>query len=513
MKNLRFIILCLFLIQNYIQSSDPGIIGYYIDDTSEPNTRIVYRITKNEVPDQELSRKTDPETGRTIIHRLTSNPHYQPKAIPEELDFSNIKFGTLKTRDDHVDPELLEREENFKEFRQQKKATTKIQTELRSRQAHEKIREAKAAKIRQAEADEKNQAELRSKEYRLFLDVVRNKLRLTVKIRTLADQSYQRFKELICTSDYLTKTDWLYQFIEAAEKKTIFERNSDGTINPEKFTPEFEKEIKNPSDWLDDKIAKYLPGFHDLVYETFINKAAEQIIKHRRTWADAVSIPTPKGHGSFQEEGTPLFPKIYKSPYVVPSDNELILGKIFIEILGQDHSLEEDPKNFEAFPFQDFIKFEKSSNSDFLNVWIFDHLASSVPNKPSSLLKETQDPYLYSLVLNRFYDYLKTLGVELSPENNQKLDKYYQDLDKSTSNSKQESLEKIDRISNAKAKFLKDHINFASSARQTFYLGQLIFDKNLTALDALGGQKWLEKQPRDMQKYISNKLKNSPKLH
>ena len=99
MKYIRLIGLFI-LTHSFVQPSDAEIIGYYTDEISEPNTKIIYRITKKEVPDQELSRKVDPETGRIIIHRLTSNPHYKPKAIPAEPDFSNVKYRTLKTRDD-----------------------------------------------------------------------------------------------------------------------------------------------------------------------------------------------------------------------------------------------------------------------------------------------------------------------------------------------------------------------------------------------------------------------------
>jgi hypothetical protein len=369
----------------------------------------------------------------------------------------------------------LAREEKLKKFRQQEKTATKIQTELRSRQAHEKlkkIRETEAAKIRQAEADEKNQAELRLKADSLFPDVIWNKLRLTVKIDELADQSYPKFKELICTSDYLTKTDWIYQFIEAAENKTIFERNSDGTINPEKFTPEFEKEIENPSDWLHEKIIKYLPEFHDLVYEAFIDKAIEQIVRHDSSWTDAVSIPAPKGHGSFQEEGTPLFPKIYK--LFDSSDNELILGIIFIRILTRD------PKKFELLHF---------------DTSLLDKIVHSGPDNSFYLIDGI------TRLSRRFYEYLKQSGLELSPKAAENL-LFFENYLKSTGDSK---------FQKQQEKLIQDHINWASSARQTFYLGQLLFDKNLTAFDNLGGKEWLSKQPRDMQEYIAKYIEKIKK--
>ena len=69
----------------------------------------------------------------------------------------------------------------------------------------------------------------------------------------------------------------------------------------------------------------------------------------------------------------------------------------------------------------------------------------------------------------------------------------------------------LDKLYDESNKFTEDHINWGSSARQTFFLGQLIFDKSLPAFEALGGQQWLSKQPKDMQEYITkfiDKIKN-----
>ncbi len=514
MKNLRFIILCLFFIQNYIQSSDADTIGFYKDDISEPNTTIFYHVTKKEVPDQELSRKVDPETNKTIIHRLTSNPHYKPKAIPTEPDYTGVKFPTLKTPADNVNPDLQEREEKLKKFRKQEKAAQKIQKEWRSR--------------KKSITTEKN---LETADDKHKNNVSWNKLGLETRIKNLANQSYPKFKELICTSDYLTKTDWIYQFIEAAEDKTIFERNLDGTINPEKFTPEFEKEIENSSDWLDDAITKYLPEFHDIVYEAFIDKATEQIVKYKASWADAVSIPAPQGHGSFQEEGTPLFPKVYYNEY--SSNHELILGRIFVTILKAA------PQIFEKLNFDNLIKFEysekdSSSDSQKFYIKIFDRVIASTTisssemisanDKRSILLQKIKEKDIDFLALEYFSDYLTELGLEFSPEEQKQFDEVNaQRFEQPEWNRDTEPYEeylkkyddfekKITTIMNAQYKFLSDHINWASSARQTFYLGQLIFDKDLTAFDALGGQEWLEKQPKNVQEYITKyieKIKDS----
>ena len=531
MKYIRLIGLFI-LTHSFVQPSDAEIIGYYTDEISEPNTKIIYRITKKEVPDQELSRKVDPETGRIIIHRLTSNPHYKPKAIPAEPDFSNVKFGTLKTRDDYQDSELKEREEKLKKLRQQEKAAKKIQDKWRSRK---KLMPTETSANSLDQALSKNNHDENHKN-----NVKWNKIHLIIKIEDFADQSYPKFKELICTSDYLTKTDWIYQFIEATEDKTIFERNLDGTINPEKFTPEFEQKISNPTDWLDDAIIKYLPKFHDIVYEAFIDKAVEQIKRYKTSWTDAVSISAPKDHGSFQEESTPLFPKVYQPHY--SSDNKLILGKIFTKIL------QNDPKKFEQLHLQDLVRFHFShidrydNDNRIYDACVFDNIlhtnisisaenlfVNNSFNENAGLqttLKNSKNFLSERLIdsFNQVFEkYLTDLGLELSPEEQKQLDEdlKYPDLSdqwQRTTESYEEYLERNEAFNKnfiaielARKKFIEDHINWASSARQTFFLGQLIFDKSLPAFEALGGQQWLSKQPKDMQEYITkfiDKIKN-----
>jgi hypothetical protein len=471
MKNLKIIGFSLFVLACNAMMS--------IDDIEQPSTQ------------EPIEKHIDVDFDEPIIDKKAKIKYTHTRYTVEPSPYAR----------EEASEQNLAREEKLKKFRQQERAAKKIQSKWRSYKEDKDFTQ-KIEDFKRKRAATKIQRTTRN-----FLKEKRIE-NFKKTISTFADQSYPKFKELICTSDYLTKTDWIYQFIEAAENKTIFERNSDGTINPEKFTPEFEKEISNPTDWLHEKIIKYLPGFHDLVYEAFVDKAIEQIVKYKASWTDAVSVPTPKGHESFQKEGTPLFPKIYK-----PSDsseNELILGKIFVKIL------EQDPKKFEQLHFQDFIKFEKISPSQ-LMLTILDHLVSAVPNIKERKSEKTEDPYMHSLVLQFFYGYLKASGLELSPEDGQKLDKDFRhpghpalaeaESDEEFQQRKNDYLNKIHEISKAQRKFIEDHINWASSARQTFYLGQLLFDKDLTAFDALGGQEWLEKQPKDIQEYITHYIK------
>lgn len=282
------------------------------------------------------------------------------------------------------------------------------------------------------------------------------------KIGQIADQSYSKFKTLICTADYINKTDWLYQFIETMESKNIFARGKDGQINFDNFTPEFEQQVSDPKNWLHEKLVKYLPEFDAAVYESFIEKAVEQMIKYKTSWTDAVSIPAPEGHGSGKQESEPLY------PIVMHKNNgyEIILGKIFEKILKKD------PRRLQ--------------DQDQLAQW-----------------------YLP--------DYLVQLGLELSPKEitEQLLLKGYQKPDLASEGHNWENFfSKSTKFETEEKKLIRNHINFALSARQTFLFGQIIFDKNLEAFDELGGDEWLKKQPVYIQKLITDqieKIKNAPK--
>ncbi|MBP6892269.1 hypothetical protein KBB68_01680 [Candidatus Babeliales bacterium] len=423
-----------------------------------------------------------------------------------KMKYTGMRYRTESVKvPEEISQENLEREEKLKKFRQQDKAAKKIQTEWRLRKKSIPINLKLLDNVKLSENN----------------NIIKNKLRFVEDIENVANKSYPKFKELICTSDYLTKTDWLYQFIEAVENKTIFEKNTDGKINPEKFTPEFEKEIANPDDWLNNKIIQYLPEFHNAVYQIFIFQAVEQIAHYKISWADAVSIPAPKGHDSFQEKDTPLYPKAYKfwdlSGRIKFNEFHSILGRIFCNVFR------EDPERFQTLhlltlirisPYETLAEDSKSITKRY-NLYILDKKADQVDityNPDGSFISEDaaiqkaitekskDSDFITIKFLTTLQNYFDNLGLEFSPEE-ETLKSLIGD----------EYLEPFDDQS----KFLQDHINWASSARQTFYLGQLIFDKSLTAFDALGGQDWLKKQPKDMQEYLTNyieKIKNSPKI-
>ena len=439
-----------------------------------------------------------------------------------KMKYTGIRYQTelIKTPEE-MSEENIKRSENFKKFTKKEQAAKKIQSWLRSTKEDRKIEDFKrkhaATKLQRA-----SRQYLQEKKINTFKK----------SIDAFADQSYPKFKELICTSDYLTKTDWIYKFIETMENKTIFARDKNGNIDPNTFTQEFEKENSNPSDWLDTKIIDLLPQFHEIIYKTFIDKAVEQIIKYKTSWIDAVSIPTPKDHGSFQEESTPLFPKIYKCskcPHV-----HLILAKIFTNVL------EEDPERLKDLdihptitPYNDTVTDSDGITYKDFTVQAFDQddiitirYKASDPHfdESAAIMEEIEKE---DIILTFFTNYLDKLGLEFSSEEETLRsmigEEYFEpkapdrifdpakDTVRSWNKMWDDYNNQLDKLYDESNKFTEDHINWGSSARQTFFLGQLIFDKSLPAFEALGGQQWLSKQPKDMQEYITkfiDKIKN-----
>lgn len=358
----------------------------------------------------------------------------------------------------------------------------------------------------------------------------------TSKLAQFADQSYQEFKTLVCTGHYINQTDWLYRFIETMEAQEIFVRKN-GRIESDEFLPKFTEKIKGPKDWLEEKILKYLTLFHAAVYETFIDKAAEQVTKYKTSWTDAVSIPAPKDYYLYSpdedNEGKLLYPKVYTCRYC--PNIHLVLGKIFSEIF------EKDPTRFEQLNIspkitptgtavqntidsrfaQDF-EITLFGNTNFITI-IHDY-ADPAFIEPAAIMEQIKTE---NTILNLLDQYLKMLGLELSPEEESLesmiANEYFKpeepilnssDTTKMWQQRWNNYLTKLEKFEDEQQKFIDDHINWAWSAYQTLLLGQIIFDKNLHAFDELGGKAWLDTQPEDIQKILTeqiDKIKNAPK--
>ncbi len=406
-----------------------------------------------------------------------------------KMKYTDMRY-TVEPASYTPSPENLAREEKLKKFRQQEKAIR-----WHSKKDNEKIKD-----FQRKRAVTKFQRATRGflKEKRIEKEKRIQNFKKTIS--TFADQSYPKFKELICTSDYLTKTDWLYQFIEKMENKTIFTRDKNGNIDSNEFSPEFKKEIENPSDWLHEKIIKYLPEFHKAIYETFIDKATEQIVKYKASWTDTVSVPTPKDHDSFQEEGTPLYPKIYTS--LDSSDVHFVLGKIFINIIDEDRTyltlLNIQPREIQIYEVKWFLnRPDNAKDLERIRFGMFGHSFeifkdlddSSKPYNRSNYIpiaKKYIQEHEPDLIINVLKEYFDRLGSTI-PLKEEDL------IPKGIKTNRTNEEEKAYR------KSIQKNINKASAARQIFLLGQLIFDQMPTAFEELGGEEWLLQQPKEIQ--------------
>lgn len=306
-------------------------------------------------------------------------------------------------------------------------------------------------------------------------------------LMNFAQNNYSQFKRLVCTHEYLTQTDWLYQFIETMRDTTIFARNADGSINPN----EFEKNI-NPL-WLEDYIIQYIEGFHMVVYKAFIQTAIKKITDERMSWIDAVSIVAPKNQYGF-EQGSRMYPIAFTDPSIPYTYNEFILGEILSKLPIPEKLNLELARNF---TIENTLSYGETTYN-FTNV-MGEHYTAFGHNIDEAL-KMIQRNFI-----NDFYEYFTNLGRELNPEeavlesliDNETRPEEYDD--------------KFMKHWQDKIQFEQSHTNWRKAADQTFWLGCLIIDKNLDAFDALGGDAWLNQQPNWMQNALKpfiQKLQN-----
>lgn len=257
---------------------------------------------------------------------------------------------------------------------------------------------------------------------------------------TLKNMPYAEFKYLICSGDYINKTDWFYRYIENRENKQIFSRDKQGKIDLAMVV------TIDPDLDFDALFHKYILDFHVLCYDRFIERAFHEIIDNKSSWSDAVSI---------MKDGQPLFPIVCKIHDDSNKDHDiLILAQIFSRIY------------IKIFPQELNIEF-------FINTYINDSRLWQVLS------------YFYGIDSNEDYD-----AEQFKEES---VYRYCQSLGEKLLSEEQESLS----------------VDWVFAAQQTFQLGRFIFDNKVDALIKLGGQTWLNQQPREIIEIIEKRLKKT----
>lgn len=315
----------------------------------------------------------------------------------------------------------------------------------------------------------------------------KNFKKMTNILKEFAHNNYYEFKRLVCTKEYLTKTDWLYQFIAIRETK-----NKD-TIA---------KNIaQNPYE-LDEYLVKYIDEFNAVIYKTFIDVATEQIEQNNISWIDAVSIPAPENtYGFFT--GSPLYPiafyccntckkiKLTLAEILIalPIEKTLSTGLTDLDINTRiiaaeyGHGLDdyEELLAVITLPDQSYIEtYAKDMNN------LSDQITAGVANL--------------------FENYLYNLSLELNPE-----EEVLASLIANTYFTPESGpIKDVEKFYAENIAFEQSHINWRKAADQIFWLGCLLIDKNLDAYDALGSDDWLMKQPLWIQNILSKFIKTLP---
>lgn len=276
------------------------------EDRPEENAIIVNLITKDSYIDQILHTAIDPATNKTIIYYLTRFGHEK---------FQNPKYAQ-RTKSLIMAAKSAQKLEKSNTLTQHNR-TLKAQRAKRNEYLNNIARKTSARKIQ--------------KTFKHYLNSQHDEKikHFKAQIEAFADISYQEFKELMCTGNYITETDWIYQFVELMTKRKIFKRNENKTINVDQFTQEFEEQISNPNDWIEQKIIQYLPEFHQAVEEVFIQKATNKIVQNELSWTDAVSISPLQDSDAEQFEDKRLYPQTIT--YQKSLSTTIALNNIFIE--------------------------------------------------------------------------------------------------------------------------------------------------------------------------------------
>jgi hypothetical protein len=438
-------------------------------------------------------------------------------------DFTNDQYFT------HLQPEEIYTELRgpyYKKEYEKNELEQRAKKNLEIAEAYERKKLIDKQKEQQAvETFTKNVAVRKmQRESRNFLQKLRYK-KFKKTLKAIADtMPYDKFKKLICTSDYLKK-DWLAQFIQTMESKIIFQDDNHKNLKLNNLTEKFAKSISDPDEWLNDKIIQYLPEFHRAVYETFIEKAVQQVLNHGSSWTNAVSIPAPKNHRSGVSQGQPLYPIVLSGKCYNCSNNaihthpSLILGDIFIELVQKipklfDHLFRPKANYANSIIYPDSTPPVREFTINLAG----EDLMVTIPYNSKNPEQEEHDlqQNIRKEASYMLKNYLWELGFELSEEeetlqslqsiiSNDYFEPTQQTINYTTHFSDVDPYDtESQKFYDDQRKFFEKHINWASAAYQTFLLGQFIFDHDYQALEKLGGEKWLADQPLTVVNIISN---------
>jgi len=491
------------------------------------------------LPDQSMSTE---DAAATKIQAQMRRHLAQKKAM---------ELQDEKDSDTAVD-ELIAQEEEKDE------AATKIQAQVRRRQAQKKAKELQNEKNSDTAVDEsvakeeekdaaatKIQAQARRRLAQKKFEQMKKEDAAATTLqkvgrglfkrqqlsfdKILTKVPYEKFRDLICSGDFLDKTDWFYRYMEIDEKRQVFARNKtdkDGNKvidvdNPELLT-------SNPKNDFDELFFKYMNPFLSYCFSTFKERAVHEITVNKMPWSEAVSI---------MQDDHPLYPLGNKNEYriYVPRYErkmDVALSTIFARVYE---------KTMPPFPMvikkhygpkfsklRDYSRHPLNPDDDIFQGIIFKAMGMEykAPVKSGQTVQQTIEQNTDKALMYFLTEYFTSLGapddldvddpfygLELEHKEPKREDYVNQttgayDIDTHNSDWNKWSQDKY-RLEYYRQQELIKNTNWHLVAHQVFELGRLLFENKIDAFDKLGGQEWLDKQPAEIKLIIRNKV-NSP---
>ena len=256
---------------------------------------------------------------------------------------------------------------------------------------------------------------------------------------------FKEFRDLICSGNYLNRTDLLGSFVQMVRKETVH--------FPKKL---IDSEFQNRFD------LKTIQLYQEACFDAFEQRAVQEIQKNKMSWTDAVAMPNPVAETGY------MYPVTATCQKCNPPQKHLVLGNIADELADQLLPI--------VLPILYAKHVQKYPELDYTvgSITIFGQTYATPINVNDS------DPLTIKAIINDslscfLTDYFKSLGKPAHHKHDDLPD---------------------------------DEINWTQAAQKVFYLGQFFFDNKADALTALGGQIWIKQQPEDIQEIINVHLKS-----
>jgi len=424
------------------------------------------------LPDQSMSIE---DTAATKIQALVRRRQAQKKTM-ELQDEKNIdtKTDQIIARDQEEDA-----------------AATKIQAQVRRRLAQKKLEQMKKEDAAAKTLQKVGRGLF--KRQQLSFDKI------------LAKVPYDQFRDLICSGDFLDKTDWFYRYMEIKEGRQIFKRNQTDE-NGNKIIDVDNPELlaDNPKNDFDKLFLKHMDPYLVKSLEIFADRAVHEITVNKMPWSQAVSI---------MQDGQPRYP--LGNPYEIVLS--YIFARVYEKIMPPFPMVIEKQYDPEFSKLRGFSRHQLNPDDDIFQGITFKAMGMEYEAPVRSgqtvqqIIEQNKDEalmicfqkYFISLGLPKYEDLKLDLEKPTLPKPEDYLDPATQKTDYQKLNIAYSKYS--DDLSDFKThteQKRKENIDWTLVAHQVFELGRFLFENKLDAYDKLGGFGWAIHQPPSIQSII-----------